>query len=60
MGYISSISYGGRKEEWGPTCHISAINDRLCRASYAVLRRLDFILKTIGNNEKILRIGVTR
>lgn len=37
MGYSSSMCYGSRRGEWEPACHISAIVDRLGRASYAVL-----------------------
>lgn len=36
-GHISSICSGRRRGEWEPACHISAIIDRLCKVSYAVL-----------------------
>lgn len=61
MRYISSICQRSRTSptSWEPACHISAISDRLRRASHSVLRRLDFILKTTGNNQKILSMAVT-
>lgn len=57
MRSVSSVCQRHRREEWEPACHMSAMSDRFRRASYALLRRLAFLLNTIGNNQKILSMA---